>query len=134
MSQPTVPVLGHDYAKVGVPIMWNNKMSAIQDLLNAIPSEGDDPMDSYRWLDRYDQLHYESESICKYAWGMHVAIPELPEAIEVLMVAADLAIMKLWSLHQEHKPQRMVPRIFMVPPGTWVLSNVEGYGNRPKQA
>ncbi|KAI6038665.1 hypothetical protein EDC04DRAFT_2603827 [Pisolithus marmoratus] len=124
MSQPTIPVLGHDYTKVRVPVMWNNKMSAIQDLLNTIPSEGNDPMDSYRWLDRYDQLHYESESIHKYAQGMCVAIPELPEAIEVLMVAADLAIVKLWSLHREHKPLRTVPRIFMVLPSAWVLSNM----------
>ncbi|KAI6024370.1 hypothetical protein EDC04DRAFT_2606468 [Pisolithus marmoratus] len=124
MSQPTIPVLGRDYAKVGVPVMWNNKMLVIQDLLNAVPSEGDDPVDSYRWLD----------SICKYAWGMHVAVPELPEALEVSMAATDLAIAKLRSLHREHKPQRMAPRIFMVPPGAWVPSNMEGYGNRPKWA
>ncbi|KAI6047547.1 hypothetical protein EDC04DRAFT_2596970 [Pisolithus marmoratus] len=134
VSQPTVPVFSHDHAKVGVPVMWNNKMSAIQDLLNAIPSEGDDPVDLYRWLDRYDQLHYEAESICNYAQGMHVTIPELTEAVKVSMAAADLVIAKLQLLHREYKPQMMAPRIFMVPPGAWVPSNMEGYGNRPKQA
>ncbi|KAI6038464.1 hypothetical protein EDC04DRAFT_2603917 [Pisolithus marmoratus] len=90
------------------------------------PSEGDDPVDSYRWLDRYNQLHYEAESICNYAQGMHVAIPELPEAIKVSMAATDLAIVKPQSLH--------LLRIFMVPPGAWFPSNMEGYGNRLKQA
>ncbi|KAI6027162.1 hypothetical protein EDC04DRAFT_2605923 [Pisolithus marmoratus] len=134
MSQSTIPVFGHDYAEVGVPIMWNNKMSAIQGLLNAVPLEGDDLMDLYRWLDRYDQLHYKAESICNYAQGMHVAIPELPEVIKVLMAAADLVITKLQLLHHEHKPWMTVPRIFMVPPSAWVPSNVEGYGDRPKWA
>ncbi|KAI6002494.1 hypothetical protein EDC04DRAFT_2908542 [Pisolithus marmoratus] len=77
---------------------------------------------------------YESESIRKYVRGMHVTVPELPEAIEVLMAATDLAITKLQSLHREHKPQRMVPRIFMVPPSACIPSNVEGYGDRPKRA
>ncbi|KAI5992630.1 hypothetical protein EDC04DRAFT_2613604 [Pisolithus marmoratus] len=134
MSQPIIPVFSRDYMKVRVPIMWNNKMSAIQELLNAVPSEGDDPMDSYRWLDRYDQLHYKAESIHNYAQGMHIAIPELPEAVEVSMAAADLAITKLQSLHHEHKSWMTAPRIFMVPPSAWAPSNVEGYGNRPKWA
>ncbi|KAI6046999.1 hypothetical protein EDC04DRAFT_2597759 [Pisolithus marmoratus] len=81
MSQPIVPVFGCNYTKVRVPMMWNNKMLAIQDLLNAIPSEGDDPMDSYRWLDSTQ--------------GMRIAIPELSKAIQDSMAAADLAITKL---------------------------------------
>ncbi|KAI6038953.1 hypothetical protein EDC04DRAFT_2603461 [Pisolithus marmoratus] len=95
MSQSTIPVFGHDYAKVRVPAMWNNKMLAIQGLLNAIPSEWEDPVDSYRWLDQYDQLHYEAECIWNYAQGMGVTVPELPEAIQDLMAATDLAIAKL---------------------------------------
>ncbi|KAI5981254.1 hypothetical protein EDC04DRAFT_2617535 [Pisolithus marmoratus] len=107
MSQSTIPVFGHNYAQARVPVMWN-KMSAIQDLLNAVSSEGDDPVDSYRWLDCYDQLHE-------------------------LMAAADLAITKLWTLHPQHKPWMMVPRIFMVLCSEWVPS-LEGYGDRPKWA
>ncbi|KAI5987961.1 hypothetical protein EDC04DRAFT_2614646 [Pisolithus marmoratus] len=77
-------------------------------------------------------LEYKAESIHNYVQGMCVAVPELPEAIKVSMAAADLAIAKLQSLHREHKPQMTVPRIFMVLPGAWVPSNMEGYGERLK--
>ncbi|KAI6043427.1 hypothetical protein EDC04DRAFT_2890818 [Pisolithus marmoratus] len=133
MSQSTIPVFRHDYAKAEVPTMWNNKMMAIQDLLNTVPSECEDPVDSYRWLDQYDQLHYEAESIHNYMQGMHVAVPELPKAIQVLMAAADLAIMKLQLLHHEHKAQMMAPRIFMVLPSAWVLKRAAVSSGKGKQ-
>ncbi|KAI5980612.1 hypothetical protein EDC04DRAFT_2618245 [Pisolithus marmoratus] len=88
MSQPTIPVLGCDYAK------------------------------------------YKSESICKYAWGMHVAIPEL------LRPSKSQWWLLTWPLQNSGTPSRATTsedstQDFMVPPGAWVPSNMEGYGNGP---
>ncbi|KAI6043639.1 hypothetical protein EDC04DRAFT_2600090 [Pisolithus marmoratus] len=62
----------------------------------------------------------QAESIHKYAQGMSIAVPELPEAIQD-------------AVHCQHKPRMLVPRIFMVPCSEWVPS-LEGYGDRLRWA